>query len=146
MLKIFQTPLNINHNCVPKVVKYRGVRNQFTIISVFELKLLLCKSIRGLFDMLCVLYIAQRNYYALHDFVDDDTLENVTGRYYPIPKCYTKKISRNITGIINDGLCLDLGTFVYCMIMLHHIYLSLLNNFLSRRMLPSCHAHHTFQI
>lgn len=41
-----------------------------------------------------------------------------------IPICYTKKIKFKII-IINDGLCQDLSMFVYFMIVIHHIHLSL---------------------
>lgn len=44
--------------------------------------------VRGLFEMLCAFYTAQRNN-ALRDFVDDDTLANVSG--YGRRKGYYKK-------------------------------------------------------
>lgn len=59
-----------------------------------------------------------------------------------IPICYTKKIKFKII-IINDGLCQDLRMFVYFMIMIQHIHLSLWSSFWFRRRLPS---NHTLQI
>lgn len=56
---------------------------------------------------------------------------------------YQDILTKPKISIINDAPCQDLGMFIYCMIMHHHLHQSLCSILLRRRRLPSCHTHHT---